>query len=164
MDKENVSLALGRIPTGLFLVTFYNKDINSSDGILMSFVQQLSFEPPMISIAVKKERDSLKLIEKAGSFVVNIAGTQNNHLISKFYKGGSQALGSQDIKTRPLPNSQDIVLEECVSYLHCDVLDTMEHAKADHSLLIGLVQDGSLLNYSESNDSATHLRKNGFSY
>jgi hypothetical protein len=46
--------ALGRIPSGLFILTARFED--QSTGMLASWVQQVSFDPPLVSVAVKKGR------------------------------------------------------------------------------------------------------------
>jgi flavin reductase (DIM6/NTAB) family NADH-FMN oxidoreductase RutF len=160
-EKEKVGLALGRIPSGLFIVTFKNLELNEPDGMLMSWIQQASFEPPMVSVASKKDRKALELISKAGYFVVNVMGKQNAKIIGSFYKGvgGSKFEG---INTLFSSKSNTPILADAVSYLECQVKE-IHDTGGDHSVILGEVLSGSLLN-AEQNESSVHLRKNGFDY
>jgi flavin reductase (DIM6/NTAB) family NADH-FMN oxidoreductase RutF len=161
IDKENIGLALGRIPSGIFIVTFFNTELNQADGVLMSWIQQCSFEPPMVSVAIKKERKSLELIQKAGGFVVNIFGKQNNSMVGKFYKGqGAEKF--VDLKVEQSANVNANILLDGVSFIECKVSSVIE-TPGDHSFLIGEVVSGKLLNTLE-NEPSVHLRKNGFDY
>ena len=59
-SREGISRALGRVPSGLFIVTAGTGE--SATGFLASWVQQSSFEPPMVSVGIKKERPVLGVI------------------------------------------------------------------------------------------------------
>lgn len=161
-NKENIGLALGRIPSGIFIVTFHNHKLNESDGMLMSWIQQCSFEPPMINIGVKKERKGLDLIQEAGHFIVNIMGKNNAALISKFFKGGLGAAKFTDMKTHTSEKSKALVLEDAIAYLECKLIATTELA-GDHNLFIGQIIEGNLLSAS-AGEPSVHLRKSGYDY
>ena len=60
-DPDSLAAALGRIPSGLFVLTVRHG--GRELGMLASWVQQCSFEPPQISLAINKERDVLELAE-----------------------------------------------------------------------------------------------------
>ncbi|MFN5539860.1 MAG: flavin reductase family protein [Candidatus Melainabacteria bacterium] len=160
-DKEKLGLALGRIPSGLFIVSFFNHELNQHDGMLMSWIQQTSFEPPMVSVCVQKSRKSLELIQQAGYFVVNIMGKQSNSVIGKFYKGEGEEkfVGT---KTKKAETANALILEDAVSYLECKVSGIIETA-GDHSIMLGEIISGELL-VTENNDPSVHLRKSGFGY
>ena len=49
-NKKEVGKALGRIPSGLFIVTAKYED--QEDAVLASWVNQSSFEPPEVTIAL----------------------------------------------------------------------------------------------------------------
>ena len=67
-----VGWALGRIPSGCSIITA--RSASGRTGMLASWVQQCSFEPLMITTAVKKDRPVQKLIDESGAFVVNLLG------------------------------------------------------------------------------------------
>ncbi|HEY9885716.1 MAG TPA: flavin reductase family protein [Vampirovibrionales bacterium] len=160
-NLEQISLSLGRIPSGLFIVTFFNKELNQPDGMLVSWVQQSSFEPPMISFAIKKGRKALELIEDAQSFVVNVMGKENAKIIGSFYKGvgADKFVG---LNTSETTHSKVPILSNSVSYLECELKHVADFG-GDHVLVFGEVVEGNLLN-ADQNEPSTHLRKNGFDY
>ncbi len=160
--KEKIGLSLGRIPSGIFIVTFNNYELNEADGMLMSWIQQCSFEPPMVSVAIKKDRKGLELLREAGHFVVNVMGKQNNAVVGKFYKGGMGAAKFTDLKIRASEFVKAPIIEDAVSYLECN-LESIQELPGDHVLLIGEIINGELLN-SEGNEPSTHVRKSGYDY
>ncbi|MDX1919882.1 MAG: flavin reductase family protein [Candidatus Caenarcaniphilales bacterium] len=159
--REGISHSLGKIPSGLFIVTFFNQELNQPDGILMSWVQQVSFEPPAVSVATKKDRKGLELIKKAKYFVVNIMGKENAKMIGSFYKGIGEAK-FEGINTIKAKNSNTLILEDAVSYLECELSNILE-TEGDHVIMFGKILSGQLLN-SDQNEPSVHLRKNGFDY
>src|SRR5258706_383723 len=58
---QELALALGRVPSGLFILTVC--DGQRETGMLASWVQQCSFEPPQVSVAVKHGRDLLAVLK-----------------------------------------------------------------------------------------------------
>lgn len=160
-EKEKIGLALGRIPSGLFIVTFHNAELDQPDGVLMSWIQQASFEPPMVSVAVKKGRKGLDLIKEAGYFAVNIMGKENAKMIGSFYKGVGAAK-FEGINTIQAPHSKAMVLADATAYLECKVHSVVDLG-GDHSAIIGAVVGGELLN-TDQNEPSVHLRKNGYDY
>ena len=53
-DKE-LGSALGRIPSGLFILTVGQGEAET--GMLASWVQQCSFDPPRVSVAIQPQRE-----------------------------------------------------------------------------------------------------------
>ena len=64
--EEGLKAALGRIPSGLYVVGAVHEGRHL--GMLCSFVEQAGFEPPMISIALGTDRPMRQALEKARSF------------------------------------------------------------------------------------------------
>ena len=68
---KELAAAVGRIPSGLFVVTVRNGDRET--GLLASWVQQCSFEPFQVSVAVKAGADEPSKAEipyqPGGSFI-----------------------------------------------------------------------------------------------
>ena len=61
-DKNgSLAQALGRIPSGLFVLTVRNGA--KETGMLASWVQQCSFDPPRLTIAIRQGRDVLEWLE-----------------------------------------------------------------------------------------------------
>src|SRR3954447_6100094 len=77
--------ALGRIPSGLYILTVRNGD--RATGMLASWVQQAGFEPPMLTVAVNRERYVGDWIESSGRFALNQLAHGSKALIRHFSRG-----------------------------------------------------------------------------
>src|SRR5262245_3763085 len=82
---EDFAPALGRVPSGLFVLTARRG--HTTTGMLVSWVQQCSFDPPQISLALKPHRSVADWLKDGVPFVLNILGEGQKRLISHFAKG-----------------------------------------------------------------------------
>jgi flavin reductase (DIM6/NTAB) family NADH-FMN oxidoreductase RutF len=149
--------ALGRVPSGLFIVTIGSGP--EATGMLASWVQQCSFEPPQISVAVKHGRGLNERLTLGLTFAVNILADDQTHLIAHFGRGfnpGEPAFTGIDIEQ---VGDVPPVLTEALAYLHCQV--TARHEAGDHDLVLGQVIGGAV-----QGDGApmVHVRKSGAHY
>src|SRR5437868_1510457 len=80
-----LAAALGRIPSGLFVVTVRHG--RSETGMLASWVQQCSFEPPQITFAVNTQRPVLPWLGAGAPFTVNVLAEGQKRLLGHFGKG-----------------------------------------------------------------------------
>src|SRR5438093_11465086 len=83
--QRQLASALGRIPSGLFVVTA--KRGEAETGMLASWVQQCAFEPPHLSVAIKKEREILTWLTEDSPFTVNILDESQTDMIVHFGRG-----------------------------------------------------------------------------
>ena len=83
-NKKQVGKALGRVPSGLFVVTTKFQD--KEDAVLASWVNQCSFDPPGITVSLGKIRNARLLIEASQAFIINILGKESNLLMKHFFK------------------------------------------------------------------------------
>ena len=96
-NKKQVGKALGRIPSGLFIVTAKFED--KEDAVLASWVNQCAFDPPEVTISLGKMRNARLLIESSGAFIVNVLGKESKDLIKHFFKSHKGAI-FDGLKTR----------------------------------------------------------------
>src|SRR4051794_26956560 len=83
--SESLAAALGRIPSGLFVLTLGHGE--NETGMLASWVQQCSFDPPQVSVAVNKQRDVLERLLDGAPFVLNVIPEGGKSLVAHFGKG-----------------------------------------------------------------------------
>src|SRR5947209_16312513 len=99
-DPRNLMLAaLGRIPSGLFILTIRHGDAET--GMLVSWVQQCSFAPPLVSLAVQRGRDILTWLPDGTPFTLNILDASQTDMIVHFGRGfalGQPAFADLDIE------------------------------------------------------------------
>src|SRR5580698_3348207 len=84
-NGESLAAALGRIPSGLFILTARNG--KRETGMLASWVQQCSFDPPQVTAALRKERGVLAWLTDGATFNVNVIPEGGKALVAHFGKG-----------------------------------------------------------------------------
>ena len=156
-DPRNLMLAaLGRIPSGLFVLTVRHGDAET--GMLASWVQQCSFEPPQLSIALRRDRDVNDWLTPDAVFVLNILDDSQTDMIVHFGRGfalDAPAFTDLDVdRTGTGP-----VLREALAFLECRVASRC--SAGDHDLLIARIVGGRVLN---EGHPMVHIRKNGSHY
>jgi flavin reductase (DIM6/NTAB) family NADH-FMN oxidoreductase RutF len=154
---ESLAAALGRIPSGLFVLTARRGA--SETGMLASWVQQCSFDPPQVSVALNKERGVLAWLAEGATFVLNVVPEGGKALVAHFGKGfesGEPAFDGLDvIRERETPP----VLRDAHAYLVCRVAGRLD--AGDHVLVVGRVTAGAVLH---DGKPTVHLRKTGLKY
>ena len=156
-DPRNPMLAaLGRIPSGLFVLTVRHGDAET--GMLASWVQQCSFEPPQLSIALRRDRDVNGWLTPDAAFVLNILDDSQTDMIVHFGRGfalDAPAFTDLDVDR----GGSGPVLREALAFLECRVASRC--SAGDHDLLIARIVGGRVLN---EGHPMVHIRKNGSHY
>lgn len=159
-DKEaakQLSAALGRIPSGLFVLTARKGKVET--GMLLSWIQQCSFDPPQLTVAVRKGREILNWLVKDAPFTLNILDDSQTDMIVHFGRGFSldePAFDGLPMKHSP---SGGPVLTEALAYLECRVSGRCD--AGDHELFVAQVVGGKLLGEGQP---MVHVRKSGSHY
>jgi 3-hydroxy-9,10-secoandrosta-1,3,5(10)-triene-9,17-dione monooxygenase reductase component len=152
-----LALALGRIPTGLYIVT------TLKDGRPIGFVGSLH-DAGRFRSAGRHRRNRAEARAPgrdprergAGVSVLDGAGQK---LMAPFFKRHEPGRSPFDqIQHRPSPAGLPL-LAEALAWLECRV--TGEHATGDHVVVFGVVEHGDLLH---DGDPAVRLRKDGLDY
>jgi flavin reductase (DIM6/NTAB) family NADH-FMN oxidoreductase RutF len=157
-DNESIGKAIGRIPSGLFIVTVRSPE-GEETAFLASWVQQVAFEPPLISVAIKKGRPAEALLGDGGSFAVNVVGQDNKALIGRYAKGlppGNAPFADEAVQRG---TTGAAILPQAAAYLDCRLHTRSE--LGDHVLCIGEVVAGDVLT---GDEPMVHLRRSGFDY
>lgn len=149
--------ALGRIPSGLFVLTFAAG--GRETGMLASWVQQCSFDPPRVSAAVAKERWVLADLADGAAFVVNVLGEGEKKLIAHFGKGfAPDQPAFEGVEATRTPGAAP-VLTAAHAHVACTVAGRYD--AGDHVLVIGTVVGGAV---HQDARPATHVRRSGAHY
>lgn len=152
-----VARALGRIPSGLYIVTTLRE--GEPVGFLGSFVMQVGFEPPTVCVAIAKDRPHLADIRAAGGFALSVLDAPSRGLMAGFLKKPAPGRTPFDgLRVEAAPSGAP-VLADALAWLDCR--RSGEHEIADHVVVFGEVRAGALL---REGDPHTHLRRNGLSY
>jgi flavin reductase (DIM6/NTAB) family NADH-FMN oxidoreductase RutF len=152
-----LAAALGRIPSGLFVLTVRSGDAETA--MLASWVQQCSFDPPQVTVAVNKARDVLEALTEGALFVLNILPEGGKALVAHFGKGfatGEDAFEGLEVRR---DGENPPVLLAAHAYLACRAVSRVE--AGDHVLFIARVTAGAVLH---DGKPTVHVRKNGLKY
>ena len=153
-NKKQVGKALGRVVSGLYVVTAKCED--KEDAVLASWVNQCSFDPPAVTLALATLRPARLLVEAAGSFIANVLPKDDKTLLKYFSRPPEDIF--KGVKTRKGLDGIRI-LSEAVSYLECEVVHSMQ--AGDHVIYIGEIVGGKTL---KGGDPYVHVRDSGFNY
>src|SRR5262245_50117754 len=132
--QQTIGKALGRIPSGVFILTAGSAA--EKTAMMASWVQQSGFEPAAVSVALAKERPIGNLIRREKRFVLNVIGEKDHHLMRKYARGlkpGEDAFAGVNIL---MSETGGIVLSDCLAYLECKLISVCDFG-GDHELFIG---------------------------
>ena len=149
--------ALGRIPTGLYVVTTLAG--GRPLGFVGSFLMQVGFAPPSVCLAVASGREHLAAIRAQGRFAVSVLDGASQGLMGAFFKRYEPGSSPFDaLAHRPSPGGLPL-LDGALAWFEVRV--SGEHATGDHVVVFGTVEHGECL---RGGEPAIHLRKNGLGY
>lgn len=148
---------LGRVPSGLFIVTA--SDGESKCGFLASFVQQVSFQPLLFSVACHPDRYPYSIIKKAKRFAINVIPDSDKILIKTFAKGSQPGedlfAGIAHDMVQGVP-----LLRDAIGSAVCDVVSEVK--PGDHAVFFGEAIDGRL--FDAELKPSIHVRRSALSY
>jgi flavin reductase (DIM6/NTAB) family NADH-FMN oxidoreductase RutF len=120
---------------GIYVLTTRHGTI--INGMIASWVSQVSFEPPLIMVAVHPNRYSHQLIEKSGCFALHSLARGQKDLLTCF-KGPDP-----DAKFASLAWRDGVtgcpILADCIGCVECRVVVTL--GPGNHTLFVGEVVD-----------------------
>lgn len=155
-DLEHIGLALARVPSGCSILTVENA--GRPTGVLVSWIQQASFDPPMVTVCLRKGRPAAAMLASTRRFLLNVIGEGDTTLLRHFARGFSPDedafAGIQTHSTAFGP-----AIDAAVAALGCD-LDS-QVAAGDHMLFLAVVRAADAV---QGARPLVHIRKSGLSY
>ena len=120
---------------GIYALTVsHGEEIN---GMIASWVSQVSYDPALIMVAVRANRYSHHLIEEAGSFALHVLARTQKDWIARFKGPDSKAKFSQIEWTRGSTGCP--ILKDCIAYAECELRG--DYRPGDHTLFVAEVID-----------------------
>ena len=155
--KDKIGHSLGRVVSGVAVLTTQQGE--QPAAMLASWYQQASFEPPLISVAIKRGRPVGEILQTSKKFVLSILHTGQKDMLGHFGKGFEPGQNPfQGIKTEKQKTGIPI-LKNCLCYLECELRATYD--TGDHQIYIGeIINAGS----EEEGQPMVHVRRSGFNY
>ena len=150
---SGIPTALGRIPSGLFVVAW--RDGDHDRCMLASWVMQAGFAPPQVSVAVGASRDLLTALDRGATFAVSVLAESQRSLLARFGKPSPDAFVGLDLHRTATGAA---VLADAAGWLDCR--PTARAAHGDHVVVLAEVLAGG----GTGAEPAVHVRKNGLRY
>lgn len=162
-----VAAALGRIPSGLFVVTWRvdsGNGVTSDRGMLASWVMQGGFVPPLLTIAVESSRDLLTAIDQCAPFVVNVLAESQRPLLARFGKPAAPGQDPfADLRVERTPSGA-AALADAAAWLECRPLSQTGGgggSLGDHVIVLARVDAAGT---GTDERPLVHTRRNGLRY
>ncbi|MGB3852241.1 MAG: flavin reductase family protein [Tunicatimonas sp.] len=147
-DKSSeISDALKKITYGFYIVTtrksseeMSTRDKDFIAAGTVSWVSQASFEPHLVTVAVKKQSDLHETIEKSRIFAVNIVGKDNKDMPAPFAE--DTKIEADTINGFAFEDGQTgaPILKDVPAYFECKVREDI--TIGDHSIFVSEVVAG----------------------
>ena len=157
-EPSPLSLALGRVPSGLFILTARRGD--HATGMLASWVQQAGFLPPMLTVALRHDRYVADWVAASGRFTLNQVRAGHKRLIQHFARGFAPDAAAFDGLALRGDAQGGPVLADALAFLAAEV--AAELSSGDHRIFLARVVAGALLD--PGADPMLHVRHNGSHY
>ena len=155
MNEKYRQQSLRMLSYGVYILSSVNEGEYCVSTI--TWVSQASFEPPMISVCIKRNSASYEIVKKRGEFILHLLGDNQKELASTFFKPTifeNEKLNGQEFS---LENNLPI-LKDIPAYIQCKVVEILENG--DHPLFLAEVVDAKINNDSDP----LELRKTGWTY
>ncbi|KAI8477430.1 MAG: flavodoxin-like protein [Monoraphidium minutum] len=160
MAASGAQLAMGRVVGSLCVVAARDED--ASNAMLASWVSQASFEPPGVTVAVKKDRGLETMLTPGKAFAMSMLAESKYKLpmklLSKPHAPGEDRLAGLEVRDSPASGCP--VLVDASAHIDCEVVTRMD--AADHWIVYAKVIGGAVDN--DALLTAVHHRKVGNHY
>lgn len=160
-SKAALAPVLGRVPSGVFIMVAGN-EAGAATGLMASWVQQASFDPPQLTVAVNKARYLIGWLKEGAAVTINQIAKGDNSLFRHFSKGfapDADAFTGLDtiVGENGLPT-----LRSAMSAMEGRVSGQME--AGDHIIYLITLTHAHTHREMSGVEPFVHVRKNGFSY
>jgi flavin reductase (DIM6/NTAB) family NADH-FMN oxidoreductase RutF len=135
LDKERLAQALENLRSGIFVITSQNA--GEIAGCTAVWISRVSFNPPLLAVTLSPARHTFKVLEKTGSFCINVLGESSLDTARRF--GFNTGPDSRKFSQVSYHNGEHgmPVLDTAVAYFECKVSQILD--VGDHKLVIGQV-------------------------
>lgn len=154
-----LSSALGRIPSGLFVITWRTDEIDHV--MLASWVMQAGFEPPLVSVAIGTSRELLVAARGGARFVVNVLAESQRALLARF--GKPLAEGTDPFVGLAIERTEDgmAAFADAPAWLACRMAAEAVVPSGDHIVIVARVEAA---RGTPDTPPVIHIRRNGLKY
>lgn len=133
MDAKAKKETLRLLTNGVYVLTSRNGD---DYGVAtVTWVSQVSFQPPLVMAALRKDGNVFRCLRESGVAVLHIVGSDQQDLAQKFFSTTKESNGL--LNGEPFIEGKNFapVLKNLRAYLECKLVDTCEDY-GDHAIVI----------------------------
>ena len=123
--------ALSKMTYGIYVLTTGSGD--HINGMIASWVTQISYDPPLILVAVHPNRRTHGMVKKTRAFALHPLSSEQKDMMSRF-KGPDPRAKFEGIEWEKGLTGCPII-KDCVAFMECRVKETYE--PGNHTLFIG---------------------------
>ncbi len=157
MDTDAKKSVLRKFTYGLFAVTA--KDAESGHGMVANWLTQISFEPPLLALAVEHDSHMRMLIDMHGAFAVNVLESGQRDLAGQLGRTFAKHPDKfKEVGWKPGPVTGSPVMEAALGWVECRVIN--EETAGDHILYIAEVVEAGV----QRQGTPLTLAEAGFKY
>lgn len=137
LDPQAKETALRHFTTGMAIIGAKAGD--EVNGMTANWVMQVSFDPPLVAVAVEQDAHTRQLIDSGKVFSVNVVrrGEDAESLVGKFVKPARRAGNKLEDEPFTIGETGAPLLDQALSSVECRVVSRLE--SGDHILYIGEV-------------------------
>ena len=141
MDADAKKTTLRMIPYGLYVLTAVDGDSVGSGTI--NWVSQMSFDPPLVAMGVKKDTKSFAAVKAGGKLALSFLGSGQGSLAFAFF--GDAEIDGDEFVTKDAriaferTDGGAIVLTDAPAWVEMKLVDTIE--TGDHAVVVAEVID-----------------------
>jgi len=141
MSEGKFKEELARLPYVVSVVTVGFG--STSNGLTVSWLSQVSFDPPMLMFAIDKLHFSTELLDDMPSFVVNLLGDDQAEVAAHFAKRSMSDEAKLDVYETKETDAGLVILSDALAYYVCDVV--AKHEVGGHHIIVGEVTEAASL-------------------
>lgn len=139
LDPKALRQVFGQFCTGVTAVCASDAD-GRRYGITVNSFSSLSLDPPLALFALIRDSETLKVIEAAGAFSINILADNQQDISNRLAKkGGPEKMDG--IVTRPGVTGAPIV-EGSIGHMDCTLRNSYDGG--DHVILVGEIKQAAI--------------------
>jgi flavin reductase (DIM6/NTAB) family NADH-FMN oxidoreductase RutF len=133
MDAKAKKETLRLLTNGVYVLTSRNGD--DYGAATVTWVSQVSFQPPLVMAALRKDGNVFRCLQASGVAVLHIVGSDQQDLAQKFFSTTKESNGL--LNGEPFIEGKTFapVLKNLSAYLECKLVDTCEDY-GDHAIVI----------------------------
>jgi flavin reductase (DIM6/NTAB) family NADH-FMN oxidoreductase RutF len=128
---------LREIPYGLYIVGIRSGNNGDFNALVVSWMTQCSFDPPLVMIAIRRGTRSYDLVKKGEAFSINLIDKRDRRLVKEMVKPADRVGDKLGKVAHVEEDTGAPILRDAFSYIECKVREIYE--PGDHVVVLGEV-------------------------